>query len=430
MIIEEDVIDPSNAHRHDPAKLAAAIMRLQQEDRERAAAAPPATPGGDRLLNASVLLAGEVKGELARIQPARGCCRRAELLGLLHGSGGVACARSITRRRAPPCSSPARWASTWIRRAASPRRAWPASRRAASPGGGRIASARSATWHWVDAPACDRRSFLRGVLLGSGSISFRRSGPHVEFVLRNADAAGTLQDLLAAMGVRGLRTARRGHHVVYLKGHDEIVVAARPGRGQPRRARAGDAAGRKRRPRPAEPADQRRGGEPGAHGPRRRSPAAGDRSARARRQPGRACRRPSARRPRTGGACPTPTSIRLPRPSGVSRSAVNHRLRRLVELAERPGGLMRTPVDRRELEDEPADPRRGARARARSSRTPPRLPGGHDRRLPADDLAGRPASATRRGPALEVGAQTMHFEERGAFTGETSPLMLAGLASS
>ncbi|HEY6609174.1 MAG TPA: triose-phosphate isomerase [Candidatus Limnocylindria bacterium] len=28
----------------------------------------------------------------------------------------------------------------------------------------------------------------------------------------------------------------------------------------------------------------------------------------------------------------------------------------------------------------------------------------------------------------EIGAQTMHFEERGAFTGETSPLMLAGLA--
>jgi uncharacterized cofD-like protein len=33
VIIEEDVIDPSNAHRHDPAKLATALMRLQQEDR-------------------------------------------------------------------------------------------------------------------------------------------------------------------------------------------------------------------------------------------------------------------------------------------------------------------------------------------------------------------------------------------------------------
>ena len=32
VIIEEDVIDPANAHRHDPAKLAAALMRLLQED--------------------------------------------------------------------------------------------------------------------------------------------------------------------------------------------------------------------------------------------------------------------------------------------------------------------------------------------------------------------------------------------------------------
>jgi len=38
-----------------------------------------------------------------------------------------------------------------------------------------------------------------------------------------------------------------------------------------------------------------------------------------------------------------------------------------------------------------------------------------------------PAVAAHRGGA-EVGAQTMHFDERGAFTGETSPLMLAGLA--
>jgi triosephosphate isomerase len=33
-----------------------------------------------------------------------------------------------------------------------------------------------------------------------------------------------------------------------------------------------------------------------------------------------------------------------------------------------------------------------------------------------------------QGTSVAVGAQTMHFEERGAHTGETSPLMLAGLA--
>ncbi len=33
VIIEEDLVDVANAHRHDPIKLAAALMRLQQEDR-------------------------------------------------------------------------------------------------------------------------------------------------------------------------------------------------------------------------------------------------------------------------------------------------------------------------------------------------------------------------------------------------------------
>jgi triosephosphate isomerase len=40
-----------------------------------------------------------------------------------------------------------------------------------------------------------------------------------------------------------------------------------------------------------------------------------------------------------------------------------------------------------------------------------------------------PAVAGVVEPPLAVGAQTMHDQERGAFTGETSPLMLAGLAT-
>lgn len=80
------------------------------------------------------------------------------------------------------------------------------------------------TWRWEEAPACDRRSFLRGALLGSGSISFGRSGSHVEFVLRSADAAETLLALLAQMDIRSLLAARRGAHVVYLKGQDQIAA--------------------------------------------------------------------------------------------------------------------------------------------------------------------------------------------------------------
>ena len=32
-VVEEDLVDPANAHRHDPAKLAAALVRMQQEER-------------------------------------------------------------------------------------------------------------------------------------------------------------------------------------------------------------------------------------------------------------------------------------------------------------------------------------------------------------------------------------------------------------
>jgi 2-phospho-L-lactate transferase/gluconeogenesis factor (CofD/UPF0052 family) len=32
VIVEEDLIDETNAHRHDPGKLAATLMRLLQED--------------------------------------------------------------------------------------------------------------------------------------------------------------------------------------------------------------------------------------------------------------------------------------------------------------------------------------------------------------------------------------------------------------
>jgi triosephosphate isomerase (TIM) len=39
------------------------------------------------------------------------------------------------------------------------------------------------------------------------------------------------------------------------------------------------------------------------------------------------------------------------------------------------------------------------------------------------------AEVARAIPNVHVGAQTMHDEERGAFTGETSPLMLAGLVT-
>lgn len=79
------------------------------------------------------------------------------------------------------------------------------------------------SWELVTTKACDRRAFLRGLLLSAGSVSGGPGGPHVEFVLRDRRSAHRLQRLLQASDVRGSRMQRRGREVVYLKGQEEIA---------------------------------------------------------------------------------------------------------------------------------------------------------------------------------------------------------------
>src|SRR5512142_1277172 len=120
-----------------------------------------------------MLVAGEVKGELARIVPARRCCRAAELAGLLasdrpgaedvlstfdHGTARIAVqlAASLGIAYSGPHA--------------------PASRRGAVRGTRhhlRVVVDREGleAWSWEAAAACDRRAYLRGLLLATGSIS-------------------------------------------------------------------------------------------------------------------------------------------------------------------------------------------------------------------------------------------------------------------
>jgi len=278
-----------------------------------------------------MLLAGEVKGELARIQPARGCCRRAELIGLLHGSGG---GRLRTLDHATARTAVLLAGS--LDMSVEPPRPVSATRQRARRGRHHlvveVARPDLGAWRWEDAPACDRRSFLRGVLLGSGSISFSASGPHVEFVLRDEGAATTLRALLAALDVRALGTVRRGRHVVYLKGLEEIVallglVGANRGVLELETERVGrDVRARLNRLLNAEEANLGRTVRAAD-----RQLAAIERLARsgslARLAP--PLRETAATRRRMPDADLDAMASML----GVSRSAVNHRLRRLVELA-------------------------------------------------------------------------------------------------
>lgn len=279
-----------------------------------------------------MLLAGEIKGELARIQPARACCRRAELIGLLHGSGG-----DRLRTLDHATARTAVHLATSLEIEVEPPRPVTVER-------GRRAGARHhlgvrvdrdalGPWHWHDAPACDRRSFLRGALLGSGSISFTASGPHVEFVLRTEAAATILGELLVDMGVRAGIAVRRGHHVVYLKGQDEIVsllglMGANRGVLELETQRVGaDVRSRLNRLLNAEEANLGR------------TVRAADRQLgaidRLERDGTLARLAPSLRETAaTRRRMPDADLDTLASALGVSRSAVNHRLRRLIELTE------------------------------------------------------------------------------------------------
>ena len=114
-----------------------------------------------------MLVAGEVKGELARIVPARTCCRRAELAGLLSTDrtvgqvstfdyGTARIAVQLAASLGLPISGP-----------------HPAVR-SGRPAGDRsprrhhlvvgLDRASIGDWTWDAAPACDRRAYLRGAL--------------------------------------------------------------------------------------------------------------------------------------------------------------------------------------------------------------------------------------------------------------------------
>jgi hypothetical protein len=277
-----------------------------------------------------VLVAGEVKGELARIHPARACCRRAELVGLMHGSGGA-----MLRTLDHATARTAVHLATALGLAVDPPRPAVTDRRGDRSRHHLVVEldpAVAAGWAWDAAPACDRRSYLRGLLLASGSISFTSSGPHVEFVLRDEDIAASLLEHLADLDCRALMSERRGRHVVYLKGQEEIgsllrVVGANRGVLELETHRVGrDVRARLNRLLNAEEANLARTVR--AAGRQLAAIATLDGEGRLATLAD-ALRETAAARRRMPDADLDTLATAL----GVSRSAVNHRLRRLVGLA-------------------------------------------------------------------------------------------------
>ena len=177
-----------------------------------------------------MLVATELKGELARIQPARACCRRAELAGLLFAHpDGVRTLDHATARVAVHLASaaglPAIGPIPVARRSAS-------SATAPHRAGSRhhlqvvLDGADAAGWSWTAAQPHDRRAFLRGALLNA-SISLSGASTHVEFVFREPSRARELLERLRSVNVHGRLLVRRGRSVVYLKGQEEVATLLR-----------------------------------------------------------------------------------------------------------------------------------------------------------------------------------------------------------
>ena len=172
-----------------------------------------------------MLVAGAVKGELARIVPARSCCRRAELAGLLLNDRGVAGLSTFDHGTA---RITVQLASSLGMPYSGPHAA-----SGSPPVTGRhhlqvtVDPADLRDWSWESAPTCDRRAYLRGLVLAGASISLTSAGPHVEFVLRSRSRAESLGSRLSESGVRASIATRRGRWVVYLKGRDEIATLLR-----------------------------------------------------------------------------------------------------------------------------------------------------------------------------------------------------------
>jgi cell division protein WhiA len=190
-------------------------------------------------------LADDVRSELAAIAPARGCCRLAEVSALFHSAGSVhlrgrgrvalhldvstsaVARRAFSLLRELGIHSEIR---TYRRRAFDRATRYqlhvtgdePALATLVEAG---VLDARRAP---VERPprrvvgrACCRGAYLRGALLGGGSLSGPRS-PHLELRTTSVEGAEFLRGLAAAGGTRLGVLDRRRHAVAYAKGLDAI----------------------------------------------------------------------------------------------------------------------------------------------------------------------------------------------------------------
>jgi cell division protein WhiA len=190
------------------------------------------------------VLSDDLRDELAQIAPERRCCRLAELSALFHSSGAWHLRDgSIAVHLDLISSAVARRAFALLRDLGVrseirtyPRRSFEQATRyqlhvtvdATALAVLREAGVLSATGAPLEAPpkrvvgrSCCRGAYLRGALLGAGSLSGPRD-PHLEIRTASLDAARFVQDVAQRADARLAVAERRGHALAYAKGQDAI----------------------------------------------------------------------------------------------------------------------------------------------------------------------------------------------------------------
>ena len=187
----------------------------------------------------------DLRDELAQIAPARRCCRHAELSALFHASGAWHLrGRAIGVHLDLASSAVARRAFALLRDLGVrseirtyTRHAFDRPTRyqlhvevdAHALETLREAGVLSASGAPLEVPpkrvvgrSCCRGAYLRGALLGAGSLSGPRD-PHLEIRAGSLGGARFVADVAAREGVALGVAERRSHAVAYAKGHDTIA---------------------------------------------------------------------------------------------------------------------------------------------------------------------------------------------------------------
>lgn len=189
-------------------------------------------------------LSDDLRDELAQIAPVRRCCRLAELSALFHASGAWHLRGGSVAVHLDLVSSAAARRAFALLRDLGVRSEIRTYRRHAFDQSTRYqlhvevdgraldvlreAGVLSASGAPLELPpkrvvgrSCCRAGYLRGALLGSGSLSGPRN-PHLELRASSLDAAQFIAEVAAREDVHLTVAERRTHAVAYAKGHDAI----------------------------------------------------------------------------------------------------------------------------------------------------------------------------------------------------------------